>query len=173
MNFFFTCNAQKKHEKVNTKFNESYSLSRKKFHGKLDSEQLIQIRTLIVNELKVEIDEKKSVLINFYQYGKNCYEYGLIEKDAQTVIDNSINISSRMSKKYDATDFFVFTEESLNKERFEKRKNFIQDSGFFDQTVFNLKENCRAFFILKPNGEFLKYYGSDYFTEVENFLKKK
>ena len=173
LNLFFTCNAQKKQEKVNTKFNESYSISRKKFQGKLDSEQLKQIRTLVSDELKVEINENQSLLINFHQFGENCYEYSLEEKDAQRVIDNCISISSRIARNYNVVDFFIFTDNALNKERFEKRRNFIKDSGFFSQIIFTLQENCRAFFILKPNGEFLKYYGSDYFTEVENFLKKK
>ncbi|NMR32979.1 hypothetical protein HIO71_02025 [Chryseobacterium aquaticum] len=174
LNFFFSCNAQaEKKQKVNTKFNSDYFKSRKKFYGKLNNEELKQIRTLISKELKIIIPENISVLINFYQNGKNCFEYGFTEKSAKEVIDNCINISSRMSKNYNTIDFFVFTDDALNKDRLEKRNNFRKDSGFFSYTIFTLKENCRAFFILKPNGEFLKYYGSDYYSEVENFLEKK
>lgn len=78
-----------------------------------------------------------------------------------------------MSKEHNASDFFVYSESVLNKERIENRKNFILDSGFFAKNIFTLQENCRAFFILKPNGEFMKYYGSDYYSEVEKFLKEK
>ncbi|WP_144282233.1 hypothetical protein [Chryseobacterium echinoideorum] len=173
LNLFFSCNAQNKHEKRNTKINESYLLSRKQFQGKLDSVQLKQIRTLITNELKVEIEEDKSIFINYFQYAKNCSEYSLKEKYANQLIDNYIKLSSKISTTHHAVDFFVFTNDAVNKERFEKRENYIKDSGFFAQTIFTLQENCRAFFLLKPNGEFLKHYGSDYFIEVENFLKKK
>ena len=159
--------------KVNTKINNEYNASRKSFVGKLNLDEYKKIRELITSELKTEIPSNHSILINFYQFGSNCFEYGFTKKDAIIVIDNSIRISSRMSKEHNASDFFVYSENVLNKERVENRKNFILDSGFFADNIFTLQENCSAFFILKPNGEFLKYYGSDYYSEVEKFLKKK
>ncbi|KUJ55577.1 hypothetical protein [Chryseobacterium aquaticum] len=174
LNFFFCCNAQaEKKQKINTKFNSDYFKSRKKFYGKLTPEQLKNIRFLIGDELKIELDENKSILINYHQYGENCYVYKLNNKDAEKVIDNTINISSRISEKNNTEDFFIYSDDAFNVERYEKRNNFVKDSGFFSQTVFTLKENCTAFFILKPNGEFLKQYGFDYFTDVENFLKSR
>ncbi|WP_026899353.1 hypothetical protein [Daejeonella oryzae] len=171
---FFSCSAQKnKMGKINTKINKEYIASRKKSVGKLNLDEYKKIRELIIDELKTEIPSNKSILVNFYQFGSNCFEYGITKKDAMTVIDNSIRISSRMSKENNAIDFFVYSENVLNKERVENRKNFILDSGFFAENIFTLQENCRAFFILKPNGEFLKYYGSDYYSEVEKFLKEK
>ncbi len=49
---------------------------------------------------------------------------------------------------------------------------FILDSGFFYENVFTEHQNCEAFLIIKPNGDFHKFYGEDYYTEVENFLEK-
>ena len=171
---FFSCSAQKNElGKINTKINKEYIASRKTFVGKLNIDEYKQIREMFINELKTEIPSNKSILINFYQFGSNCFEYGFSKKDAMTVIDNSIRISSRMSKEHNASDFFVYSENVLNKERIENRKKFILDSGFFAKNIFTLQENCRAFFILKPNGEFMKYYGSDYYSEVEKFLKEK
>ena len=158
---------------INTKINKEYIASRKTFVGKLNLDEYTKIREVLINELKTEIPINNSILINFYQFGSNCFEYGFTKKDAIIVIDNSIRISSRMSKDHNASDFFVYSENVLNKERVENRKNFILDSGFFADNIFTLQENCSAFFILKPNGEFLKYYGSDYYSEVEKFLKKK
>ncbi|BCY28597.1 hypothetical protein [Flavobacterium okayamense] len=163
----------KEKSKINTKINKDYNSSRKAFKGKLNSEEYKEIRNLILKELKVEIPEKNAILINYYQYGNNCYEYKLDEKDALTVIQNCFRISSRLSKENNTSDFFVYSSEALKKERIETFNNFILDSGFFDKNIFTLKENCRAFFILKSDGEFLKYYGSDYFSEVKNFLEKK
>ena len=171
---FYSCSTQKNElGKINTKINKEYIASRKTFVGKLNLDEYKQIREMIINELKIEIPSNKSILINFYQFGSNCFEYGFSKKDAMTVIDNSIRISSRMSKEHNASDFFVYSENVLHKEIIENRKNFILDSGFFAKNVFTLQENCRAFFILKPNGEFMKYYGSDYYSEVEKFLKEK
>lgn len=171
---FTTSLAQKKEEsKINTKINKDYNSSRKAFKGKLNSEEYIEIRNLILNELNIEIPKKNAILINYYQYGNNCYEYKLDEKDALIVIQNCFRISSKLSKENNTSDFFVYSSEALKKERIETFDNFILDSGFFDKNIFTLKENCRAFFILKPNGEFMKYYGSDYFSEVKSFLEKK
>lgn len=171
---FFCYSAQKnKKGKINTKINKEYIASRKTFVGKLNLDEYKKIREVLVSELKTEIPHNKSILVNFYQFGSNCFEYGFTKKDAMTVIDNGILISSRISKDYSTSDFFVYSENVLNKERVENKKNFILDSGFFANNIFTLQENCRAFFILKPNGEFLKYYGSDYYSEVEKFLKEK
>lgn len=172
--FFYSCSVQNKaKEKINTKINKDYISSRKAFYGKLNEVEYKEIRETIINELNTEIPNKNAILINYYQKANNCYEYGLGEKSAESVIDNSINISARMSKNYDTTDFFMYSSDCLDKERVENRKNFILDSGFFYNNIFTLKENCRAFFILKPNGEFMKYYGSDYFSEVGKFLEVK
>lgn len=171
---FFSCSSQKnKIEKINFKINKKYIASRKAFEGKLNPDEHKKIREALIYELKTEIPGSKSILINFYQFGLNCFEYGFTKKDAINVIDNSIRISSQMSNDNNAIDFFVYSKNVSNKERVENRKNFILDSGFFANNIFTLQENCRAFFILKPNGEFLKYYGSDYYSEVEKFLKEK
>ena len=34
-------------------------------------------------------------------------------------------------------------------------------------------ENCRGFFIIKPNENFMKYYGGDYYSEVKKILENK
>ena len=170
----FSCSSQKnKIGKINTKINKESVASTKTFVGKLNLEEYKKIRELISNELKTEIPIDNSILVNFYQFGSNCFEYGFTKKDAIIVIDNSIRISSRMSNEHNASDFFVYSENALNKKRVENRKEFILDAGFFAKNIFTLQENCSAFFILKPNGEFLKYYGPDYYSEVEKFLKEK
>ena len=169
----FSCNAQKNNsEKINTKINQEYIESRKTFVGKLNPDEYQQIREMISKELNTEIPDNKSILINYYQFGTNCFEYGFKEKTALAVIGTSVRISSDLSKEYNASDFFVYTQNALNKERLENRKDFILDAGFFAEYIFTLQENCRAFFILKPNGEFMKYYGSDYYSEVKKFLQE-
>ncbi len=170
---FFSCSAQNKAGKINTKINKEYSKSRKGFYGKLSEEEFRETRKTIVAELKTEIPEKNVILINYYQKGDNCFAYGFGEKSAQTEIENSIKMSARFSTNYNMSDFFIFSSDCIGKESVERRKNFILDSGFFTNNIFTLKENCRAFFLLKPNGEFMKYYGSDYFSEMRNFLEIK
>lgn len=172
--FFFRCAAQtNSFGKINTKVNKEYIASRKSFTGKLNPDENKEIRKMITNELKAEVPNNKSILINYYQFGSNCLEYGFSKKDAGQVIDNCNRISSRISKENNTNDFFVYSKNVSNKDIIEDRKTFILDSGFFARNIFTLQENCRAFFILKPNGEYLKNYGSDYYSEVEKFLKEK
>jgi len=54
---------------------------------------------------------------------------------------------------------------------FRANKRFMPNPGFFHDSIFTLHESCQAFFILKPSGRFLKYYGEDYFSVVEAFLE--
>ena len=50
---------------------------------------------------------------------------------------------------------------------------FIIDSGFFYENVFTEHQNCAGFLIIKPNGDFYKQYGEDYYSEVKAFFEKK
>lgn len=171
---FSNCSAQsKKDGKINTKINGEYAKSRKDFYGKLNSNEYTEIRKLIETELKVEIPENKTILINYFQNGANCSEYKLNSKSGNGVIDNYVQLSSEISSRNNAFDFFVYSDNALNKDRFENREIFILDKGFFSQSFFTLKENCRAFFVLKPNGDFMKHYGGDYYSIIEKFLQKE
>lgn len=158
---------------VNTKLNNDYIASTKSFQGKLNPEQYIEIKTALEIELKTEIKQGKSILINYVQNAPNCIFAGYSKKSMSKVTDNELKISNEISAKNNAIDFFVFTKDSYNNALLSTRANFILDSGFFYTKVFTLHENCEAFFILKPNGEFMKYYGEDYYTQVENFMKIK
>ena len=172
--FFMSCGTQKNKESnsVNTSFNSKYSKSRKSFEGDLSGQEYYVLKTKIEKELGVKIPRGKSILINYKQYGSNCFSYGLSRRSKRDIAASTIRISSRMSKEYNAEDFFVYSNNALNKECYEDVKDYKLDSGFFKDLIFTLEENCTAFFIVKPNGNFLKYYGEDYFTEVKNFLKE-
>jgi len=157
--------------RINTDASKNaYSKSVKSFSGKLNTEDFKQIRESIVKELNIQIPEDKSILINYFQNGEYCILYGI--NDKKVVVDNKVRISSDVSKKNKTIDFFIYSEDALNKEVLENREQFILDSGFFSENIFKLKENCEGFYILKPNGEYFIYYGSDYYSEVQKILKK-
>lgn len=171
---FASCSAQKQTSgKINSEVNEELLKSRKSFFGKLDDQQNKDLRKLFEIELQTKIPENQSVLINYYQYGNNCFANGFNKKDAIKVIENSLKISARISDENNTVDFFVYSEDVLNKKRFENNRGFKLDKGFFSQYIFTLKENCNAFFVIKPDGSFMKYYGTDYYSIVQEFLKKK
>ena len=112
--FLSSCSTQKKTDdkissKINTKINKDYIASRKTFYGKLNEVEYKEIRKTIIAELKAVIPDKNSILINYHQHGNNCHEYGLEENSAKTQIDNIFRISARMSKNYNATDFFIYS----------------------------------------------------------------
>ena len=78
-----------------------------------------------------------------------------------------------MSEEYNAVDFFVYSQNAFFKDIYESKNYYNKDPGYFKNTIFIREENCKAFFILKPNGEFIIEYGQDYFTEVEKFFNSK
>ena len=172
-NFSFTVFAQQDSKtNVNTKLNQQQLKSRNSFVGKLKTKEYKELRNNILNTLQIDAPKETTLVVHFFQKGINCFETGLNEDTGIQVRNNIIAISDRISKQYLAKDFFVYTSDVLNKNRFENHEKFMLDAGFFGEEIFTLKENCRAFFILKPDGSYMKYYGSDYFSEVETFLKK-
>lgn len=156
---------------VNTKPDTEYKKSRKAFSGKLNDSEYKELISLIESELKTTIPEGKSVLINYNQKAQNCISLSLNDKDISTVIKNRVLISSRISSNNNTINFFVYANDSYHKDIYQERDNFILDSGFFYDNVFTEHENCEAFLIIKPNGNFLKYYGEDYYSEVSEFLE--
>ncbi|RNL54211.1 hypothetical protein [Pedobacter jejuensis] len=158
---------------TNIKLNARYLASVRVFSGKLDSTTYKTIKKDIENELNVEIQANTAILINYVQGASNCLLAGLNDTDVSRVIDNKKRISSQLCMANNAIDFFVFYPNADPKELFQKRDYFKKDSGFFYENIFTLHDNCDAFLILKPNGDFLKYYGEDYFSQVEKFFKRK
>lgn len=159
--------------KVNTHFNERYKNSVKTFAGVLNNTDYNALKTALEKELGTTLPNDKAILINYAQRGSNCIGYGHNNKDAFIVINNIMRISSRMSNANNAVDFFIYNKNAFHNELYKIQSNYKLDSGFFCNSIFTLNENCQAFFIVKPNGDFLKYYGEDYFSVVEDFLKKQ
>ena len=166
-------NTTETHSAINTEPNSKYIESKKTFFGKLDQNDYNEIRAAIEKELNSKIPQNKAILINYSQKGQNCISMRFNEDTFLNFISKRISISSDVCSKNNAVDFFVFSDDSFHKEQYKGNKKFLSDSGYFYNIFFTLHENCEAFFILKPNGNFMKYYGEDYYTEVENFLKKK
>ena len=156
---------------INTKYNEEYIASTKTLVGKLDESQYAKITTVLAKELNTVLSKDKAILINYSQKAPNCITEGHSKKNDLLVSVNGIRLSNEISKKYNAADFFVYAADTFVKDL--RQENFILDTGFFYNNVFTLHENCKAFFILKPNGDFMKYYGEDYYSLVNDFLEKK
>lgn len=157
---------------INKELNSKYKASRKKISGKLTPSEYTEMKTLLEKELGVPISGKQSILINYDQKAPNCILLASSESSIVHVLKNRARISYEMSQKYNATDFFVYESNSYFADLYASDSFFKVDSGFFFNNIFTLHENCQAFYILKPNGDFLKYYGEDYYSEVKEFLEK-
>ncbi|MCJ0741715.1 hypothetical protein [Pedobacter montanisoli] len=158
---------------INNAVNSRYISSRKTFTGKLDDIENKDIREKIAKELNRNIDADKAILINYFQRGPNCITYKYNNETYSSMLNNTVNISNRITAEKNAVDFFIYAKDAFHLDLLKDRKDFIQDSGFFQSNVFTIQENCGAFLILKPDGRFMKCYDEDYFTEVDNFLKQK
>lgn len=158
---------------VNTNPNSEYTKSRKAYSGSLNKSEYSDLIKILEVELKTTIPLDKSILINFNQQAPNCILAGFSTKDYKQIAKNRIRISSRMSSNNNAIDFFVYTKDAYNHEIYDELTEFRLDSGFFYKNVFTEHQNCEGFLIIKPNGEFYKYYGEDYYSEVKAFFNKK
>lgn len=158
---------------VNTKLNPELIESRKKFLGKLNNSQYKILKINLEKELNTKIPEGKTILINYRQKARNCISLSLNNNDFLKFTNRGIKTSSRISVDNNTSDYFVFEENTFYKNLYKENQNFKLDSGFFYNNIFTLHETCDAFFIIKSNGDFLKYYGGDYFSIVKTFLEKK
>lgn len=177
---FFSCATNKIRDiktnidiEVNTKLNPELIKSRKMFSGKLNNSQYKILKINLEKELNTKIPEGKSILINYRQKARNCISLSLNNNAFLKFTNRGIEISSRISAENNTLDYFVFEENAFYKNLYKEKQNFKLDSGFFYNNIFTLHETCDAFFIIKPNGDFLKYYGGDYFSIVKTFLAKK
>jgi hypothetical protein len=156
---------------LNTKVNAVYRASVEDIYGQLSQNEHFELRKQIEKELNTRISDEKTILINFNQKAPNCITARFEEYDK--VLGNVIRISSAIRAQYNTVDFFVFTKDSFHHELFEKEDRYKLDFGYFYNNIFTMHENCEAFLILKPNGQFMKHYGEDYFTRVQTFLEKR
>ena len=168
LTFINLCEAQKKSPKVNTDFNKEFRKHIKSFSGKFSKSKYIDFKKILERELDTIIPEGKTIIIHFKQKAPNCTTK---RKHLRGVTKNEIRISSRISTKHNAVDFFVYSKDSYFKDFYSKNKNFILDSGYFHKAIFTLHKICSAFLVLKPNGEILKHYDGDYYSQISDFLK--
>ena len=159
--------------KVNSYPNSKYKKSRTAYSGTLNKNEYDELIKRLELELKTTIPNDKSILINYNQKAPNCINFRFSEKDNKQVTNNRIRISSRISSNYNAIDFFVYAKDSYNNGIYEQMTEFIMDSGFFYENVFTEHQNCAGFLIIKPNGEFYKQYGEDYYSDVKAFFEIK
>lgn len=171
--FAVACATKKDAEKTkyNTVVNKKYIGSKRTVTGQLNSKEYESAKKRLENELKIIIPIGKSILVNFDHDAVNCILYNRSTNTTKNVIANISSISNRISNLHNTVDYFVYTDNSLFKEYYPVNHRYIKDSGFFENELFRENENCMGFYILKASGEYMKYFGSDYFSEVEKFLE--
>lgn len=173
--FINSCNSNKipqvSKKNINTKPNEEYFKNTITYYGELSQEEYKIIREQIEKELPYAIPHENAILINFSQKAPNCISLNNNQKSFFKSLQEGVEISSRLSSLNSTSDFFVFSEDAFYKDQVDMKSNFFNDSGYFYNNVFTDHDICEAFFILKTNGKFMKYYGEDYFSKVRVFLE--
>jgi hypothetical protein len=159
--------------KVNVKLNRKLIKSRKKIEGKLNDSENNALRKQLSKELSFDIPDDKNILINYDQKGNNCMTYSYTPQEFKTMMSEEISISNLVTKNNNTIDFFVYNEDSFFINFFKENNRYILDSDFFKKNIFTLSENCEGFFILKTNGEFMKYYGEDYYSDVSRYIENR
>ena len=163
--------SQKK--KINTRANTEYRKHIKSFYGKLTPNNYETIVDSLELNSKTKLDSRKKIYIHFQQKANNCIMFGQKENSVEIIISNIERISDEITKNNQTQRLLVFNQNSFFKDQLSKKSNWKLDTGFFIRNIFTEDKICEAFFILKPNGEFYKFYGSDHFTLVKVLLENE
>ncbi|MEQ6123023.1 hypothetical protein AAON49_02335 [Pseudotenacibaculum sp. MALMAid0570] len=158
-------------KEVNTKPNRKYRKHQKGFYGKLNKEAYQTVMDSIEFYSGVKLSRKKKLYVNFRQKGENCVIYGMKKESSKIVFSNIERISKRITKKYDTQNLLLFDRSSFFKDFLLKSKRWKLAPDFFEKNIFTKNKICEAFIVIRPNGEFYKYYGEDHFSIVETLLK--
>jgi len=160
-------------KKINTKANSEYKKHFKGLYGKLTPEAYKTVIDSLQLHSEIELDKSKKVYVHFQQKGDNCIMYGQKESSIEFVLSNIERISKRVTQNNQTQRLLIFNQNSFFKEHLKKRIDWKLDTGFFKRNIFTEDTICQAFFVLKPNGEFYKFYGSDHFTLVKVLLENE
>lgn len=145
----------------------------KKYIGELSTSDSFILVKEIEKEFNVSIPLNKNIIIHYSNRKYNCIGYNFSENGFYDIPERIINISNNLEKKYKLISLYSYSSISRFKNVFENITKYKLASDFINEVIFTELNYCGGFFILKSNGKFMKYYGDDYFTEVENFLKEK
>lgn len=167
----FPVNAQDK-QVVNTEYNKKYKKSISSKTGSLSTADFVKMKSSLSNELQINFEENKAIVIHYFQYGSNCILAGYNDEDVLGILNNIYGIANSKEKRFKVKNYFVYNSDSLFEPLLKNEESLILDSGFFKETIFTENKNCQGFYLLKYNGEYLIFYGSDYFDEIEAFLTK-
>ena len=159
-------------QKVNTKYNRKYVKSRKSFEGNFITETQAALRLILQKELKTTIPDDHHILIHYEQKASNCIKYHNYDPRLPIIIKHIKDSDNKLLRKYQTMSFWIYNANSFFADHFENYPYYQKDSGYFKKHIFELNENCSAFFLLKSSGEFMIHYGEDYMTEVYNYLKR-
>ncbi|MFP4846605.1 hypothetical protein [Winogradskyella sp. PE311] len=178
--FFTSCGANKNsipendlNNNINNKYNKQYRNSVDGRFGKMGSATLGQFYEALGQNLNINIDTSKTILINYLQKGDNCIVRSGDEKYEKNVLKTYKNMSDRISKIYDTKNILVLTKNSYFSKYAEDNTDWLEDNNFIKNNIFTSNKNCSGFFILRTDGKFYKYYGEDYFSIVKKLLSAK
>ncbi|MEO9953132.1 hypothetical protein [Nonlabens sp.] len=173
--FLFSCSSNQstsKDSEVNTKLNYQYRKSRTENFKTLTKNELVELRKKIEEGLHTKISASKTIFIDFNQKASNCIDAAFTLDENKDLIDRHLDKILRYSKENNVESYFVYTSDSHNRTIYKSSNYYILDSGIFYNEIFTKHENCVAFLILKPNGDFYEYYGEDYFSEVIKIINQ-
>jgi len=122
---FISCGVNKNSKQTN------YKNSVKTISGKFTNTEYHALKTNIEKKLKTIIPKGKSILINYSQEASNCSYANLDNYTKSTITYNTIQNSKRMSSNYNTIAFFVYTENSFNKDIYAQKKTIQTRFRFF------------------------------------------
>lgn len=155
---------------ANSEYNKKYKKSITSKHGRLSTDELSEMKSSLAKELQISLENNKALVIYYFQHGKNCLLASYNYEGVLNILNNKYRIANSAEKRFNIKSYYVYNSNSFFNTLLAKQEAFILDSGFFKNVLFKEDRNCEGFYILKENGDYMRYYGSDYSDEIENFI---
>lgn len=171
INILFAQNGLVNEGRINNEYNNKYVRSIKQFEGTIPEDEYDKLVIAMGKELNSKLSSDKSILIHYRQKATNCIQFGNNPRLMPLDVRDMLKQRNRLLRKYNTESYIVYNTDSFFAVPFEKHSDIIKDSGLFKQRIFELNDNCSAFFILKPSREFKIYYGEDYLSVILDFLE--
>ncbi|OYU85736.1 MAG: hypothetical protein CFE24_00585 [Flavobacterium sp. BFFFF2] len=167
------CSSVKNKAELQDVGNESNFVAKLKSNkGKFNEKELSSFRDTLSKIFKRNLPEQYPILVKYCSKGDECILLRFSKYEQFSTINRSISISEELCQEFNAINLCVYTKDCEFKDLLVARNNFVLDSGFIKDNIFYNNRDCEGFILVKPTGNFYKYYGSDYYSIVKSYFNE-
>ena len=171
--FCFTISKAQNHYGNKNKLNfhsSLYSKITQQALGELNLEEYSEFRLSLENQIKTKLPKNKAIIISYHQVAHHCFH---TKQKSKIQFQKNILKLKELAETENALVFFYYNPKSKLGTILKNTIDYKKDTDYFFQQLFSNQDFCTAIFVVKPNREFIKYYGLKSEVEISYFLDQK